>query len=461
MIRTKLLAVTLGVNGFGIYSQVLNFLNITNFLIPLGTPLGIIRYVADKESLGEKTNPVFNSVILLISCIAVIITIVLIIFSSEISYLLFNTSDFSPLLIVASITIPFSIVSMLYDAYVKGLQLINVFVKITIISSISSLIITIPLVLFYGINGALLSILLAPIIFSVLSIIKLKNLRNIFFTIKDLSFCKGSMNEILKIGLASLITGSLLQISLLICRIITIDNLGIEANGIFQSVLSISQNYFGIIFTSMAIYSLPKFSSISENSELVLSINENLRFIVFLIVPLIIFFYVFREYVISLLYTNEFQKATDLFSFQFLGDFFKATGWIIGLWLIARKKTIIWIILDIIYSINLISIYYLVLNNFVNDITALSISYCITNLIHLVLNLLIIMKLLDFKLSGLNFKLIFISLSLILLVYALNILSPFFSVILIIPLFLIWLYSVTSNEERTKTISILKNYLKT
>ncbi len=207
----------------------------------------------------------------------------------------------------------------------------------------------------------------------------------------------------------------------------------------------------------MSAYTLPKYSELKNDKDLIQEINVNLRIVLFAIVPLIGLFYLFQDAILTLAFSRDFLNAARLLKYQFLGDFFKTTSWILGLWLIARGKILIWVLLDVLYSINFIVIYYSLLEYYTKDLVAISMAYLICNLIHLILNIIVINKYLSFTFTKNNLIMILLSfLTIVMVIFTTDInlnLSYFLT-----PLFLIiWLFITTDKNERKGVYHLLKN----
>ncbi|MBK7157602.1 MAG: oligosaccharide flippase family protein [Ignavibacteria bacterium] len=456
IIRTKLLAVYLGVNGLGIFSQLTTFFNLLNFIIPLGIPLGLTKFISEKEKedlIFIKT--VYENILKLFLITSIVSGSVICIFSKAYRrfYLI---QDYYLFVILLGIILPVNVIGFFFDAYLKGLKQIKLFVRITVISSLVTLLFYFPLVYYFDIAGAILSLFVNSFIVLYLSY---SNLKKSGLTGKiSLTLPKfNNLGGIFQIGIGSLITGSVLQLMYLILRTITINELGIHENGIYQSIFNISQNYFGFIFISMSAYTLPKYSELKNDKDLIQEINVNLRIVLFAIVPLIGLFYLFQDAILTLAFSRDFLNAARLLKYQFLGDFFKTTSWILGLWLIARGKILIWVLLDVLYSINFIVIYYSLLEYYTKDLVAISMAYLICNLIHLILNIIVINKYLSFTFTKNNLIMILLSfLTIVMVIFTTDInlnLSYFLT-----PLFLIiWLFITTDKNERKGVYHLLKN----
>jgi O-antigen/teichoic acid export membrane protein len=66
--------------------------------------------------------------------------------------------------------------------------------------------------------------------------------------------------NVIKLGIASLSVGLADQLTQLVIRSVIIKMLGVDANGLYQAIYSISMNYFSLLFISLGVYLLPVLS---------------------------------------------------------------------------------------------------------------------------------------------------------------------------------------------------------
>ena len=241
----------------------------------------------------------------------------------------------------------------------------------------------------------------------------------------------------------------------------TIQSYGIEGNGLFQSIFNISIFYFGFIFTSLSSYTFPKISRMKNDSDLTSEMNNTIRFIVLVMVPLILSLVIFRKYILLLLYTSDFLSAESFFKYQYLGDFFKAVSWVLGIWLIPRSKLFFFVLFDLILNFNLIFIYKLFINYTDFGITGVAVAYLISYFIHFVVNLILARKIISFRFTGQNFKLLWISIFTLVILTFISFSSAVAGYILIIPTALFWFLLNVKRNEIGESFIMLKNYIKT
>jgi len=262
------------------------------------------------------------------------------------------------------------------------------------------------------------------------------------------------MKLIIGLGAASLLLGSIDQLTILFIRSVLVSNLGLEYNGIYQCVAGISNNYFSIFYLSISIYILPVLSEKKSSEEANLTINSAFRLTLLLIVPITSITFAVREFVILILYSDSFLPAGELMLMNFIGDFFKALSWVFGAWLIPASRIKLWLVLGVVYYANYVIIF-MVLNNFGHALVNVVIAYALAGVFHFILNWYFISKKNNFKLSKISFKLFFNSVMVLALIFSFSEYDLNFGYALLLPLLLIWTFMSVSKSEMLKLFNFL------
>ncbi len=426
--------------------------------------MGLARYVSQYESEDEwdKIYNLLKTVIFVLLSFSLFIALITVLYSDYLSELLLNSGDYNLLIILTGLSFPFSFIYMTFESYLRGLKRFNEYVTIGVSVIISGLIIAIIFVYFFNIEGVAYGIFISSVAGLLLYIIyllkkKLIDFKRIIASKVDFILFK----KILSIGIGSLIIGVMAQLSIIIIRTEIIKTIGTEANGIYQAVYGISNNYFSPIGIMIGLYSIPILSEISKNKELVNNeINTTIRFIMLLLIPILTLTFVFREQIIILLYSSKFISATNLFLYNVAGDFFKSLAWVFGLWLMPCKKIKAWVVIDIIYNINLILTFYILLQLFHFDLQSITIAYLTSNVIHFAINFLYLKYSNDFRLNFKNMKLIIISFLIFIFILSVSSISVQYGYLVIIPAIITWIFLVVEKQEFKITANILKSFFK-
>lgn len=74
--------------------------------------------------------------------------------------------------------------------------------------------------------------------------------------------------------------------------------------------------------------------------------------------------WLFRFLIIRLILTEEFLPSESLFSWQFIGDFFKIASWLLGYVMLARAMKYKFIVTEIFFSISYVLFCYFFLDHY-------------------------------------------------------------------------------------------------
>lgn len=436
----------------------MNFLGLFTSAFPLGA-IGLNKYFSEYFETGKikEINFLLKKFILLNLYITIPFVVLIIFFSEQISYVLFSDTQYSLLIILLSCSLPLSILTGFFDVYLRGVRKINSYVFFVTLNSVLSVLIFVPLQIYFHLTGVFVSLIVIGIVSVINGVVLLKRIK-LFPDLSKISIVENEVSgNILKFGLANIAMLATQQLSLLAIRLFINSKYSITESGIFQSVFSISNNYFGLFFTIMAAYALPKLSSFGNDTfKIKMEINNLLKLFLLLYTPIIIIIFILRDTVLTLLYSKDFISAGNLFGLQLSGDFLKAISWSLGLWFIPMLKIKEWLIFDLIYSFNFFMIFYLFQIFSELGVISVSISYLLTNLVHLIINFIYIKKNLQFKFDPEVFKILITSTLCIFLVFvsALVVAKPYSYLFLIIPVIFILLNF--KKDEFLKFMELLK-----
>jgi len=444
----------------GVISQIVNFNGILQFIGTVGIPLGITKYVSkyEKENNQENIYFILNFTFSLIFCLSVLFGILIIPASSFISDQIFNTPSLGTYVIISFLSIPFSLFVQTLDAYVRGLKQFNIYVKLSILISIITIVSTLILTYSFGLTGAIYSFLVSSSLTAFFYVYFLRKFKLInFLNLKfNFLFKDERIRNILKLGVSSLIIGVISQFTLLIIRGKIISMFGMETNGLYQSVYGISNNYLSFFYMTLGVYALP---ILSENDSPIFignEINNLFKLSLFYITPVLIIFFSFREEILLLLYSKNFLASGNFFFFNVLGDFFRAISWIFGIWLIPNHRLKAWITFDVIYNINFALISFILMEYSNLQIISIPLAYFIAGSLHLIINFLFIKKSINFKFNPGNIKVFFLSLCALLLILFTSSYNKYTGYIAVVPILGFWLLLAVGKENTGKLISFFK-----
>jgi O-antigen/teichoic acid export membrane protein len=167
VIRKKLLAVYLGAHGLGVYAQVFNYFTVAGVIAAFGLSQAITTYIAKNNNIpsGDKAIAevlkVALSILLFFSLLMLFLSIL---FSKKISALALDDRSLYYLIIICAFGIPFQVLGQGLLSFLQGFKNSKNITAANIGISLLGLIGTVPLVIYYGIQGAIVSVLFLAVI---------------------------------------------------------------------------------------------------------------------------------------------------------------------------------------------------------------------------------------------------------------------------------------------------------
>lgn len=123
--------------------------------------------------------------------------------------------------------------------------------------------------------------------------------------------------------------------------------LGWDAAGIWQGIWKISDFFASVISAILTVIILPKVSRQMTREKFYEMFNPLLLRIFLIALVVVVGLYFARPLVVSVMLSSNFSGAASYMPIQLVGDFFRAGGWTMGLVLIARQETKIFLIAEI------------------------------------------------------------------------------------------------------------------
>jgi len=344
IVRSKFIAVLLGPAGMGIAG----LFNSTNSLVSALTNFGLERSaVRDVAANSNDTNELSTTISVLRKLIwftGTLGLLITLIFSTTISQLTFGSSEYSTSFKWLSGVLFFNQLAIGYNVLLRGLRQLKYMALSNLIGSFAGLIISIPLYYFFSTKG-----IVPAIIISSLTTLLIAS----YFSRKiDIKTKKISIRETIIKGKPMLKMGFVLSLSTLIVigssyivRIV-IRNLGsIEDVGFYNAGFAIVNSYFGVFFTALTTDYYPRLAALSyDNKKANILVNQQSEMSVLVLSPVLTIFLIYINFIVILLYSNEFIPIREMILWAALGIYFKSASWSLGVSFIAHgdAKTLFW-----------------------------------------------------------------------------------------------------------------------
>jgi len=401
-VRVKLYALYLGPSGFGVISQFITFITLITSTIHIGTPFSLSAllpslYKNDDIPSKQKIYSYFVFFAKLFGSVTLFISVLVILFSDQISFLLVDSKTDSLFLKIIALSIPFIVIYSIFEAFLRSSGQINKIVKIAIFSNLISLPCLIVLINFFLVDGIGIYLLVLGILPFIFMLVLYKRIFTSEYRKKSDRLKTEEIKNIFKTGITSLLAFLFYQLVILYLRKFIISNFGNDENGIYQSVLGLSLNIFAFIYSFLGNHTLQQLSMDKETSKIGSILDNTSKFLIFMIVPIIVLFFGFRELIIILFYSKSFVSGGGLMVYQFLGDGFRVFASLFSLWLFSNMRIKQLIIIDLIFNITLLSLPNVLLLFFPGQLKIVPISYLLASALQFLLFFLYTKSALKFK----------------------------------------------------------------
>ncbi|KAA6348117.1 hypothetical protein EZS27_004466 [termite gut metagenome] len=359
IIRSKFIAVLLGPTGMGIAGLLTSTTGMIAGLTNFGLGSSAVRNVAEAylQQDKQKISIVVTTLRRLVWITGLLGTFVTLILAPWLSELTFGNKDYIYPFMFLSITLLFSQLSGGQNVLLQGTRNLTYLAKANILGSLLGLLITVPLYYFLGAEGIVPALIIASAITLLLS----------WYFSRKIKFDKTSLsfNEIKQAGKGMLTMGFMLSLSGLITLVVAyltriyIGKEGsVEQVGLYNAGFAIIGIYVGLVFTAMGTDYYPRLSGVVHDNQLAKeTINQQAEIAILILAPILMIFFVFINWMIQLLYSDQFTSVNGMMQWAALGMFFRAVSWSIAFLYLAKGASKIYFINE-----TMANIYCLVLN---------------------------------------------------------------------------------------------------
>lgn len=379
----KVVAIYTGPTGLAMLGQVQSLVGSLNGIVNAPASSGVVRFTAENNEQGfDACTPWWRAATQWVLIIVAIVIPIGILLAKPIAYSLFKDASLSWVIVVTVGVLPFVAIGTLCNSVINGQQLYRRYVGLGMLSALISGSVMIAMIALHNIEGALFATAVQAALIGVVMLIA--NLRQPWFKLR---YWWGAVEPKARkqIGgymLMAITSALTVPVSLILVRNILIDQVGWDATGQWQAVYKISEVYLGVITMALGTYYLPRLSSLIGVDAIVSEINKTARVIIPIVSTMAIGIYLFRDVAISLLFTEEFRSARDIFAIQLSGDVIKIASWLYAYPMLSRGATKWYIGTEVFFSLTLVLLtYYFVLNC---GVQGASISYLVNYILYFI-----------------------------------------------------------------------------
>lgn len=376
----KVIAIFLGPQGYTALGQFQNIINISSSIAGGSISNGIIKYSSEcnEEPVLLRSLWWTSSVIVFVG--SFFVSLVLVIFSEDLATELFGDSALDNQVKILAICVIFITANLCISAFFNGLRKVKIVTLLTILMSVGSLCALSAGIVLFGLKGALTSLATYHIFHFVLAFSFLYRQRwfdkGVFRS--SLDYCL--VKKLLKFSVLAGTSAITLAVTHTAIRGMLASQFGFSMAGSWDGMMRLSSSYMLGFSSIFSLYFFPKFAALNKPADIKQEIINGLKLIMPVAALAFLMFYVARNFIIELLFTEEFRPMEGLFMGYLIGDFFKIASWAFGFLMLAKGLIKTYIVTEIGSSILLISLTKISIEKLGFD--GVSLAYCISLLIY-------------------------------------------------------------------------------
>lgn len=221
-------------------------------------------------------------------------------------------------------------------ALLNGLRRIGDIARVSVLSAVSSTVLGIGVLAWWGRDGLLAFVLSAPLCSVLLNHWYVSRLPKVSPATTPWSVLISQWRTLARLGSAFMMAGLVATLAQLLVRTLVQRKLGAEALGNFQAAAQISMTYLGFVLTAMGTDYYPRLAATMQDHVAAnRMVNEQTEVALLLGGAALLAMLGLAPWMIELLYSSGFHDATGVLQWQVLGDVLKVASWPLGFILLA------------------------------------------------------------------------------------------------------------------------------
>ena len=361
----KVVAIYTGPTGMAMLGQVQSMVGSLNGIINAPAGNGVVRFTAEFKDQGfDACATWWRAALQWVLIIAAILIPMGLLLADHIATLLFQDKTLAWVVIATVCMLPLVAMGALCNSVINGQQLYRRYIGLGMLSVLISGGIMLTMIALYNIQGALLAAALQSALIGVVMLIA--NLRQPWFKLRYWwgvvePKARKQIGGYMLMAITSALT---VPVSLIMVRNILISQVGWDAAGQWQAVYKISEVYLGVITMALGTYYLPRLSSLTGVDAIISEIYKTARVIIPIVAIMALGVYLLRDVAISLLFTEAFRNARDLFAIQLTGDVIKIAAWLYAYPMLSRGATKWYVSTEILFTVSFVVLAYLLVSGY-------------------------------------------------------------------------------------------------
>jgi polysaccharide transporter, PST family len=353
LILNKIIAMYVGPGGYAVIGQFQNVVAMITALASGALNVGVTKYTAEHHADTERQRALWKTAGTLTLVLSATASVILFANADYLAASLLHDRQIGGVFRWLAASLVFISLNALLLAILNGRKEIRRYVCASVAGSILSLALSYVLVRGWGLYGALVALSVNQA--CIFTITLFVCLRAVWFRIWDLwgTVDRDSAAKLGKFALMAVASVTAIPLSQMLVRHEIIQSFGLDHAGYWDASMKLSNIYFTLATTTLSLYLLPRLSELKSMEEVRREVWSGYRVILPATAAAALVFYLLRESIVMTVFTYSFMPMTELLGWQLLGDVIKMASWLLGYVLIARARTVQFIVMEIAFGFGL------------------------------------------------------------------------------------------------------------
>ncbi|MFT3676140.1 MAG: O-antigen translocase [Chitinophagaceae bacterium] len=351
IVSTKFVAWTVGTSGIALVGNFLNSVNIFSALSTGGIGQGVTKLLAENYDKPERQKEIIGNAVRITLVSTLFFSIGIILFNSVYARFVFQGTQYNSVIILFGISIVLYSYNSLLIYIINGFKQYKTFVRVNATSSVASLLVTVVLVYFWNVYGALLATIASQSLIIGFALYYVRKEHWVSYLFSPSPASRKWIKTLLGFTVMAIVTAICMPVAQLLVRTHLLKEFSGYTAGIWESVNRISAMYLLVLTTAISTYYLPRLSEIRLTDDLRKEIFKTMKILYPALLVICVTIYFCRHFIITTFLSPEFKPAEELFFFQVIGDFFRVASLCVAFLFWAKNLTIPFIITEIFAAI--------------------------------------------------------------------------------------------------------------
>ena len=268
LLTTKFIAVFIGAEGLALIGNLKNFLTAIQSFATVGLYKGIVKYIGEFKNDSLKLSKTISTAYYLGFLSTIFISFLCYFNAQTINDFIFSAqNDYAYVVKIMALALPFYALNVFCFSIMNGFSKHKILLIINIIGQITGLCVTLLLIYQNNIDGALISVVIAPSLIFLITLVGILNRRNLSSSIKVINIDFNWIKKFAPFILMALVSGIALPLVFIAIRNYIIDSEGLKEAGFWEAMNRISSYYLMFVLSLMTLYFLPRFTEIDSKKE--------------------------------------------------------------------------------------------------------------------------------------------------------------------------------------------------